>query len=94
MRKTVSVLIALVLLTSSPASAQQPTLVVENGRVIVGDGTVLQQTSVVVTADSILSVTTEPGKAPEARRINASGKTVLPGLIDAHGLAVVSGGCE
>ena len=83
MRKAVGTLLAIVLLVS-PANAQQPTLVVENGRVITGDGAVLEEASVVVAGDSILSVTREPVEAPDARRFDASGKTVLPGLIDAH----------
>lgn len=71
-------------LLAAPVGAQEATLVVENGRVIVGDGTVLERGTVVVAGDRILSVTEEPVEAPEARRIDASGKTVLPGLIDAH----------
>lgn len=42
MGKTLSALVALVLLSASPAVAQQLTLVVENGRVITGVGTVLE----------------------------------------------------
>lgn len=76
--------VALLLFMAPPAIAQQPTLVVENGRVITGDGTVLEEASVVVAGDSILSVTQHPVEAPNARRIDATGKTVLPGLIDAH----------
>ncbi len=84
MRRTPCGLVALVLLAASPALAQEPALVVENGRVITGDGAVLEEASVVVAGDSILRVTQEPVNAPDARRIDASGKTVLPGLIDAH----------
>lgn len=76
--------LALVIVAASPVVGQEPTLVVENGRVIVGDGTVLEEASVAVAGDSILSVTEGPVEAPDARRIDASGKTVLPGLIDAH----------
>ncbi|WP_445666604.1 amidohydrolase family protein [Fodinibius sp. AD559] len=66
------------------SAVAQPTLVIENGRVITGNGTVFEQASVVVAGDSIYSVTQETVEAPDARRIDASGKTVLPGLIDAH----------
>lgn len=66
------------------SNAPKPTLVVENGRVIVGDGQVMEDASVVVAGDSIVSVTSDSAQAPGARRIDASGKTVLPGLIDAH----------
>lgn len=67
-----------------PAFGQEPTLVIENGRVIVGDGTVLERASVVVGGERIVMVTEEPVEALAVRRIDASGKTVLPGLIDAH----------
>lgn len=76
--------IGLVALLAARASGQEPTLIVENGRVIVGDGTVLEGASVVVAGERILEVTDGPVEAPDARRIDASGKTVLPGLVDAH----------
>jgi imidazolonepropionase-like amidohydrolase len=71
-------------LLASPLGAQEPTLIVENGRVVIGDGTVLERGAVVVAGDRILAVTEAPVDAPGARRIDASGRTVLPGLIDAH----------
>lgn len=79
-----STALALLFLLAAPATAQEPTLVVEGGRVLVGDGTVLERASVVVVGDRIVSVTDQPVEAPDARRMNAAGKTVLPGLIDAH----------
>lgn len=87
-------LFTLLLLTSGLAACQpggpEPTLVVENGRVIVGDGPVLEEASVAIAGDSILSITQDSVVAPNARRIDASGKTVLPGLIDAHVHLIVS----
>lgn len=71
-------------LLAAPASAQEATLVVENGRVIMGNGRVIERGTVVVAGDRILSVTDEVVEASGARRIDAAGKTVLPGLIDAH----------
>lgn len=52
----------------SPAASSEgrkPTFVVENGWMIVGDGTVLGQGSVVVAGDRIVSVTEEPVEAPK-----------------------------
>lgn len=71
---------------ASSAAAQDTTLIVENGRVIVGDGTVLERGSVVISEDRIVAVTDQPldALARDVRRIDASGKTVLPGLIDTH----------
>lgn len=71
-------------LLAIPLEAQEPTLIVENGRVIIGDGTVLERGTVVVGGDRILTVTEGPVETLEARRIDAFGKTVLPGLIDSH----------
>jgi imidazolonepropionase-like amidohydrolase len=70
-----------------PAGSQQPKqpdLVIENARVIIGDGAVLDRGSVVIAGGRIIAVTEDPVDAPGAERIDASGGTVLPGLIDAH----------
>lgn len=64
--------------------AQQPTLVIEDGRVITGNGKILDEASVAIAGDSILSVTKQPVDSKEAQTIDASGKTVMPGLIDTH----------
>lgn len=77
-------IIILTLFCYSSTAVAQHKLVIENGRVIVGNGTVLEQASVVVAGDRIYSVTREPVEAPDALRIDASGKTVLSWLIDAH----------
>lgn len=70
--------------TGAPAAAQDTTLIIDNGRVIIGDGTVLERGSVVIAGDRIVAVTEQPVDAPDVRRIDASGRTVLPGLIDTH----------
>lgn len=72
------------LVLSTSAAAQEATLVVENARVIVGDGSVLSRASVVVSGERILRLTTEAVEAPGVRRIDAGGRTVMPGLVDAH----------
>lgn len=77
-------LFTLLALFAAQAQAQTPTLVIEGGRVIVGNGTVLGRASVVISGNRILFVTQDPVFAPNARWISAEGKTVLPGLIDAH----------
>jgi imidazolonepropionase-like amidohydrolase len=76
-------LIFMILVVTS-VHGQQPTLIVENGRVIVGEGTVFEYGSVIITDDRIVAVTEGTFEASKARRIDASGKTVLPGLIDAN----------
>lgn len=78
------VISSFVLFGAAPSPAQEATLVIENAFVIVGDGTVLERGSVVVAGDRIVAVSDGPVEAPDARRVDASGKTVLPGMIDAH----------
>lgn len=72
------------LTASAGAPAQEPSLVVENARVIAGEGTVLDRGTVVVADERILAVTNRTVDAPDARWIDAAGRTVLPGLVDAH----------
>lgn len=66
MGRTVVALLTSVLLSASSLLGQQPTLVVENGRVVTCDGAVLEEASVAVAGDSILAVTWEPVEAPDA----------------------------
>lgn len=60
---------------------------VKDARIFVGDGTVLDRASVLVKNGKIAEIYT--GAVPEAKSLNAeeldaAGKTLLPGLIDAH----------
>jgi enamidase len=60
-------------------------LVITNARIIVGNGTVINQGSVVVRGGKIASVSQGSPTAPAgARSIDAKGMTVMPGFIDAH----------
>lgn len=64
--------------------AQEPTLVIENGSVIVGNNKVFENASVIISGNKIKSITKKPVKGKGISRIDADGKTVMPGLIDAH----------
>jgi len=66
--------------------AQSNVTVFEGGRVIVGDGTVIENASVVVTGDRITQVGTAASiKAPaNAARVSLAGKTMMPTIVDAH----------
>lgn len=79
---------------TAAARAQSPTLVIDNARVFVGDGPVVEGASIVVAGDRILSVTERRVQIPNVRRIDASGKTVLPGLIDTHVHLTIGDGVE
>jgi imidazolonepropionase-like amidohydrolase len=70
-------------LVASTADAQS--LVISNARILDGTGKVIDRGSVVVRDGKIVSVTAgAPSRVPGARIIDAGGKTVMPGFIDAH----------
>jgi imidazolonepropionase-like amidohydrolase len=74
---------AILLLPVAHAAAQD--LVITNARVIVGNGTVIEQGAIVVRNGRIASVAPTPANAPAgARTIDAKGMSVMPGFIDGH----------
>ena len=83
--KTVMALIGLMVIASLaivPAAAAQD-LAIVNARILDGKGGVIERGTVVVRGGKIVSVST--GAAPSGgQRIDAQGRTVMPGFIDAH----------
>lgn len=74
---------------NSNAVAQELTeseVLLQNVRVIVGDGSVLENAAVLLRGSSIQAVgnANELDFAPDVLRIDLSGKTLMPTLIDAH----------
>jgi imidazolonepropionase-like amidohydrolase len=59
-------------------------LAIANARIIVGNGTVINQGSIVIRAGRIASVTSGTANAQGIRTIDAKGMSVMPGFIDAH----------
>ena len=77
-------ILAFVLLTASAANAQTTAFV--GGRVIDGTGKVIDNGVVIVTANKITAVGPASTTVPAgAARVDVKGKTLLPGLINAHG---------
>jgi len=70
------------LLWAAAADAQD--LVITNARVLDGNGTAIEQGHVVVTNGRIASVGAGAPNVGGRRTIDAGGKTVMPGFIDAH----------
>ena len=65
------------------ATAQD--LLITNARIVVGDGTVIEQGSIVVRGGRIASVAQGRATAPAgAQTIDARGLSAVPGFIDAH----------
>src|SRR5215510_12930684 len=73
---------AIVLVSASGAYAQN--LTITNARILDGTGRVIERGAVVVRDGKIASVSATAPAAGTGRTINAAGKTVMPGLIDAH----------
>ena len=71
---------------AQPAPATPSTLAISVDRVIVGDGSAIQNATVVVRGDRILAV--GPAATIQvpagAKRLNLAGYSLLPGFIDAH----------
>jgi imidazolonepropionase-like amidohydrolase len=73
----------LVLLAAGSAAAQN--LVISNGRIVDGTGRVIERGHVIVRDGKVASVAAgNPARVAGARTIDARGRTVMPGLIDAH----------
>ena len=84
--RRVHVIVAAALLVSIAAPATAQTAVYENARLIVGDGSTIENGTLVVDGARIV----QAGQAgsvqvpADARRINLAGKTVMPMIIDTH----------
>src|SRR5690348_1012481 len=86
--RRIPTLFATVLLAASALTAHAQTIVYEGARLIAGDGgTPIEDSAFVVTGDRI----TQVGRRGQlntpagALRVDLSGKTVVPGIVDAHG---------
>lgn len=87
----------IVLLTQAAALAQLPMggTVVENATVLVGDGTRLTNTSILISGDRIGKVGADVSGGMMATKIDARGKVITPGLIDVwSSLGVYGGGAN
>jgi imidazolonepropionase-like amidohydrolase len=75
--------VTLVVLVATPPESAAQDLAIVNARILDGRGGVIERGSVVVRAGKIVSVGTV---APPSgvQRIDAEGRTVMPGFIDAH----------
>ena len=90
LRRAVIRALAAAALTAFPSGAQQPraNLILVNGRVLTVDSADHVVQAVGIAGNRIVAVGTtaevERAAAPNARRIDLAGRTVTPGLLDAH----------
>lgn len=73
---------AIVLAGASSMNAQN--LTITNARILDGTGRVIDRGAIVVRDGKIMSISATAPVANAGRTINAGGKTVMPGFIDAH----------
>src|SRR4051812_38050470 len=59
-------------------------LVINNARIIAGNGTVINQGSIVIRGGKITSVSPTAANVAGVQTIDARGMTAMPGFIDAH----------
>jgi imidazolonepropionase-like amidohydrolase len=82
-----SLLLALLVSVCGVTNAAAQDLVITNVRVVVGNGTVINQGTIVIRGGRIASVSqgpAAPGAQAPGQMIDARGATALPGFIDAH----------
>jgi imidazolonepropionase-like amidohydrolase len=84
MARAALVLFSLVLLGASPPAAFD--LAIRHARIVHGDGRVTPAATILIAAGRIARVDAMPAAdgVPVRREIEAAGRTVVPGLIDAH----------
>lgn len=83
-RRLAVLFLAFLLTHGAAADLAAQDLVITNARIIVGNGAVIEQGSVVVRAGRIVSVAQGAASAQGTPTIDAKGMTVMPGFIDAH----------
>src|SRR5258708_20252693 len=67
--------------------ARSETFLIRGARIVVGDGKVIENGSVLVRGGKIAEIYEGAGPDPKtlkAETVEAAGKTILPGLIDVH----------
>lgn len=77
-------IVPVALLAAITLHAQSTATVFEGGRVIVGDGRVIENASVVVEGGRITQVGATVKAPASATRVNLAGKTLMPAIVDAH----------
>jgi imidazolonepropionase-like amidohydrolase len=80
---TLGALLLAACLTQEPVLQAQD-LLINNVRIVVGNGTVIERGSIVIRGGKIASVAAGAANAPGLTAIDARGMSAVPGFIDAH----------
>src|SRR5262245_3830726 len=78
------IVVLLVATVALPRQAVAQDLTIVNARILDGKGGVIERGSVVVRGGAIVSVAAGAPATSSGQRIDAQGRTVMPGFIDAH----------
>jgi imidazolonepropionase-like amidohydrolase len=92
--RSYSGLIAAALVFAGACGAYAQNLTITNARILDGTGRVIERGAVVVRDGKIASVSAAAPAAAGGRTIDARGKTVMPGFIDAHRHIVTGNAAE
>lgn len=85
MRGLAAIAVAAAAITTAPAQAQPPALLLENGRVWTNDASSPSARSILIRGERIAAIDPAPGEVPgDVRRIDLGGRRVVPGFNDAH----------
>jgi imidazolonepropionase-like amidohydrolase len=84
MRRLLGIAVLLSLAVSTPAAAQDVTVVIHTSKLLDGKGSATSNADIVVVNGKIARVGPSAAVPKGAREIDLRGKTVLPGLIDVH----------
>lgn len=85
MRKIIAIVsLLLFACTGFAPSAAAQNLVIKNVRIIEGNGTVIDQGSIIIRGGKIASVSAGDANASGMKTIDARGMSAVPGFIDAH----------
>lgn len=88
------ILLALIWCAGGIRGAAAQDLVIQHVRIIVGNGSVVDQGSIVIRAGRIASVAPGDASVPGVQTIDASGMSAVPGYIDAHRHIIPRGDLE
>src|SRR5262245_28367106 len=80
----IAALVALALVAGCASAPSGPVTAYEGARLIVGDGSVIENGTLLVGGDKIVQAGRDVRVPDGATRVNLAGKTVMPMIVDTH----------